>query len=90
MDLLTRWFRQEVVATEEAALKSFKSLYRVGFAVLGGSILFFLLSAIRVVQLPFLILGAMLQIDAILFFLYAGLIKTQWELARQLGDRPAG
>jgi len=87
MDFLDRWFDMAVLKDEAEARRSFKSLYRVGFAVLCASTLFLILSSIRAVQVPFLIVGAMMQIDAVLLFLYAGVLKALWELSRKL-ERP--
>lgn len=78
--MLTKWFRAKILESEAEALKTFKTLYVWGFGILCASILCFILSSIRVVQVPLLIIGAMLQINSILFFLYAGLIKIGWEL----------
>ena len=84
MDLLNRWFQIRVFKDEAEVLKSFKTLYVWGFGILLGGLLFFILSSIRSVQVPFLIIGAMLQINAVLMFLYAGLIKMGWELAQKI------
>ncbi len=81
MEFLDRWFQITVLKDEAEVFKSFKTLYLYGFGVLLGSLLFFLFSSIRSVQLPFLIIGAMLQINAVLMFLYAGVVKIAWELS---------
>ncbi len=83
MDLLTRWFHMKVIESEEEALKTFRTLYTWGFGILCGSLVCFLLSSIRVVQVPLLIIGVMLQINSILFFFYGGVVKIAWELGKK-------
>ena len=50
------------------------------------ALLLFLLSNLRGMQVPFFILGAMLQISAVLLFLSAGMVKMGRGLMRKIEE----
>ena len=81
-------FEKDILQDKASVLIFYKTLYMIGFGMLIFSFLFFILSSIRSIQIPFLIIGVMVQINSLLFFLFAGILKLSWEIKNRDNTQP--